>query len=58
MIITSAKYMKKIDGTGNSDTLRVIIDNVEMHVPQDPANRHYIAVKEWVAEGNKIEDAD
>jgi len=58
MIITSVKYMKNIEGTGNSDSLRAIIDNVEMLVPLDPANRHYQAIQEWVAEGNTIEDAD
>jgi len=26
--------------------------------PLDPDNRHYQAIQEWVAEGNKIEDAD
>jgi hypothetical protein len=23
-----------------------------LHVPPDPQNRHYIAVQEWIAEGN------
>ena len=27
-------------------------------VPIDSDNRHYQAIQEWVAEGNKIEDAD
>ncbi len=27
-------------------------------VPLDPTNRHYQAIQEWVAKGNKIEDAD
>ena len=58
MNITSAKYIKKIEGAGDSDTLRVIIDNIEMLVPQDPANRHYQAVQEWVSKGNTIEEAD
>ena len=58
MNITSAKYIKKIEGAGNSDTLRVIIDNIEMLVPQDPANRHYQAIQEWVVEGNIIAEAD
>jgi len=58
MIITSAKYIKNVEGTGNSDTLRAIVDNVEMLIPKDSANRHYIAILEWVAEGNTIEEAD
>jgi len=33
-------------------------DNVNHTVPIDPNNRHYQAIQEWVAEGNKIEDAD
>jgi uncharacterized protein YcfJ len=27
-------------------------------VPLDPDNTDYIAIQEWVKEGNKIEDAD
>ena len=27
-------------------------------VPLDPDNTDYIAIQEWVADGNKIEDAD
>ena len=30
----------------------------EFCVPKDTTNRHYIEIQEWVAEGNKIEDAD
>ena len=29
-----------------------------MFVPLDPANRHYQAIQEWVAEGNTIAEAD
>ena len=59
MNITAAKY-----GTAELETergnTRVIatIDGVEMQVPLDPANRHYAAILEWVAEGNTIQDAD
>ena len=31
---------------------------VKMFVPLDPANRHYQAILEWVAEGNTIAEAD
>ena len=58
MNITSATYVRNIEDTGNTDTLKAIIDDVEMHVPLDPANRHYAAILEWVAEGNTIEAAD
>ena len=32
--------------------------NVELSVPLDPANTDYIAIQEWVAEGNTIAEAD
>jgi len=50
--ITSAKY-----GDDNS-CINANIDNVNITVPLDPANRHYQAIQEWVAEGNTIEEAD
>ena len=34
------------------------IDGQEMVIPLDPANRHYQAILEWVAEGNTIAEAD
>jgi hypothetical protein len=61
MNITSAKYMNATnlhDGTTYKDTIKTTIDGVDMFVPLDPDNRHYQAIQEWVAEGNKIEDAD
>ena len=42
----------------NEPIIRATIDSIEMTVPQDPDNRHYQAIQKWVAEGNKIEDAD
>jgi len=57
MNITSAQYYtNNIDGSNVGIT--VTINGVEMHVPLDPANRHYAAILEWVAEGNTIQDAD
>ena len=59
MNITSAAYVRNIEDTGNTDTLRAIIDDVEVHVPLDTANRHYQAILEWVKiDGNSIEAAD
>ena len=59
MNITSATYVRNIEDTGNTDTLRAIIDDVEVHVPLDTANRHYAAILEWAKiDGNTIEDAD
>ena len=34
------------------------IDGIEMGVPVDTKNRHYIEIQKWVAEGNTIEEAD
>ena len=56
MNIESAQYMTNLDGTNNS--IKATIDGQEWFVPLDPNNRHYQAIQEWVAEGNKIEDAD
>jgi hypothetical protein len=53
MNISSTKYINE-----NKSMIKAIIDGQEMFVPIDPANRHYQAIQEWVAEGNKIEDAD
>jgi len=39
-------------------TVIATIDGEEVYVPIDPLNRHYIAVQEWVAEGNTIADAE
>ena len=57
MNITSAQYLKNRSGTNNV-SIAATIDDVKMVVPLDPANRHYAAILEWVAEGNKIQDAD
>ena len=61
MNITSAKYVTNLvfDGsTPKNVSIRTIIDDVHIGVPLDPANRHYAAILEWVAEGNAIEAAD
>jgi len=61
MNITSAQYMNATnlhDGTTYQDNIKATIDSVEMFVPLNNDNRHYQAIQEWVAEGNKIEDAD
>tara|TARA_R100000654_G_C2611687_1_gene116814 strand:+ start:385 stop:582 length:198 start_codon:yes stop_codon:yes gene_type:complete len=57
MIITSAQYYKD-NMTGENSCINAVIDGNRMSVPIDPANRHYQAIQEWAAEGNKIEDAD
>ena len=57
MNITSAQYIRNKDDTANI-AVDVTIDGVSLEVPLDPANRHYAAILEWVAEGNTIQDAD
>jgi hypothetical protein len=56
MNITKAKYFKNSDGKNVS--VNATIDGQDMSVPMDTDNRHYIAIQEWVAEGNTIEEAD
>ena len=57
MNITKAQYVSETP-MPNEPIIRATIDSIEMTVPQDPDNRHYQAIQKWVAEGNKIEDAD
>ena len=56
MDVTSAQYNNDLDG--NQNGVKATIDGVELLVPLDPANRHYAAIQDWVAEGNTIQDAD
>ena len=57
MNITKAKY--QIDEMTNKNTsITATINGETWSVPIDSANRHYIAIQEWVAEGNTIEEAD
>ena len=56
LTITKAKYYKNSDGKNVS--VNATIDGQDMSVPMDTDNRHYQAILEWVAEGNKIEEAD
>lgn len=55
--ITSAQYTQDTE-TNQNVSIKATIDGTEMFVPLDPANRHYQAIQEWVAEGNTIQDAD
>ena len=56
MNITNAKYYKST--LDNKNYIKATIDDEETHIPLDTANRHYIAIQEWVADGNTIEEAD
>jgi len=57
MNITDAKYINN-PFSNQKEGIRVTIDSETMFVPLDSDNRHYIAIQEWVAAGNKIEEAD
>ena len=57
MNITKAQYVSETP-MPNEPIIRATIDGIEMTVPQDPDNRHYQAIQEWVADGNTIEEAD
>jgi hypothetical protein len=56
VIITNAQFCN--DFNSNQSSIKATIDGIEMLVPLDPANRHYAAILEWVAEGNTIEEAE
>ena len=55
--ISSAKYIYDTKHNKNAGIFAVI-NGKETSVPLDPANTDYQAIQEWVAKGNKIEDAD
>ena len=55
MNIESAKYVAY---KNENVSISCTIDGKFLSVPLDPNNRHYQAIQEWVAKGNKIEDAD
>jgi len=58
MNITSAKYLTLPTVEGNQ-CIEVVSDGITMHVPLDPANRHYAAILEWAEEdGNEIQAAE
>ena len=59
MNIESAKYIKSTITNGNASIEVKLVDDTRiLSVSINPANRHYQAIQEWVAEGNTIEDAD
>ena len=56
MQIVNPKYLS--DEVKTNYAISVEIDGTLTNVPVDPANRHYAAILEWVAEGNTIAEAD
>lgn len=57
MNITSAQYLQSEFNVGTNTSIKATIDGTEMFVPLDPANRHYAAILDWVADGNTITPA-
>ena len=58
MNIASAKYYKDIR-TDENCSINIVVENKQMSVPLDPANRHYQAILEWAKiDGNTIAEAD
>ena len=51
MQITSTQYLAE-DGVNTS--IRAVIDGQEMHVPLDPANRHYQEIIRQVEAGTLV----
>ena len=57
MNITSAQYNADMDG--NNSGIKATIDGQELHVPLDPANRHYAEILKQVEAGTlTIADAE
>jgi len=57
MNITSAQYLADMEG--NNACIKATIDNVEMSVPLDEANRHYFEIMRQVDVGTlTIAEAD
>ena len=57
MNIESAKYI--IDKIENQKSIKETKDGQEMYLPIDAeGNRPWVAIQEWVAEGNTIAEAD
>jgi len=58
MNITTAQYMSSPTGADNI-SIKAMIDNKEVYVPLDPANRHYAEIMRQVDAGElTIADAD
>ena len=57
MNILQAKYVK--NDRGEKDSVRVSLENEELSVPMDTANRHYAEILKQVADGDiTIAEAD
>jgi hypothetical protein len=57
MNITSAKYVRNLDG--ENDSVTIVVDGKQYAVPMDNDNRHYAEIMRQVAAGElTIADAD
>jgi hypothetical protein len=57
MNITLAQYQSRNDD--NQDSIKAVIDGVELWVPINPANRHYAEIMRQVEAGDLvIQEAD
>ena len=57
MSFTDVKYVKD-DLTNKNGAINFKLNGEYWSIQISEDNRHYQAIQEWVAEGNKIEDAD
>ena len=58
MNVTSAKYCSKTKFESESSYINATIDGKENIVPINTNNIEYLAILEWVADGNTITAAD
>ena len=52
--ITYAEYSYNLDGEKIS--IKITVDGINWTVPINPANRHYQAIQEWIANGGTVID--
>lgn len=55
MTITTAQYLVIAQSI---TVIQATIDGEVLQVPEDPDNRHYQAILEWVEAGNTIQEAE
>ena len=57
-MIESVTYQKDPFDSSINGALLMVEDGVPSSVPIDPANRHYLEIQEWVADGNTIAEPE
>lgn len=58
LIKTVKKINDEIENVLDGYMVTYVNTNKIKSVPLDPDNTDYLAIQEWVAKGNKIEEAD